>query len=543
MSSQKRSLCQVDDLPQGQMRQFTVLGRDILLGHGEGGFWATAAHCSHYGAPLEKGVLSGDRIVCPWHNACFSLRSGEMLEPPGRDHLVTYKVEIESGEVRVEIPVSEIRATSSTYIETSTTPKEHVSPAFAAPDLQQDDRVFAIVGGGAAGSAAAEMLRQQGFRGRIVMLSADRELPYDRTALSKAYLQSDTVADPDLLRSADFYRQHGVDVMLSTSVSRVDAQAQQLTYGAGEVLKYDALLVATGGAVRQLPVAGSDLANVFTLRRADDAQHILKAAQNAQRAVIIGAGFIGMEVAASLRQQGLAVTVVASSAVPFETVLGESVGQLFQQIHEAEGVQFQLKTKAKAFHGEGQVASVELDNGEQLPADVVVVGIGVKPATDFLDVALLHEGDGSVVVNEYLQAAPNLYAAGDIARFPYAMTDRATRIEHWRLALQQGRIAAHNMLGQQVPFRAVPFFWTGQFGIKLRYVGHAEDWDDVIIHGSLPDQTFLAFYTQADRVLAVAGAGRDRDIAAISELMRLEQMPSAEEIRQTDLNWIAQLAA
>lgn len=522
------------------MRQFTVLGRDILLGHAEDGFWATAAHCSHYGAPLEKGVLSGDRIVCPWHNACFSLRSGEMLEPPGRDHLITYRVEIESDEVFVEVPAAEVEATSAAG-ETPATPQEHVSPAFAVLNSQQDARVFAIVGGGAAGSAAAEMLRQQGFQGRIVVLTADSELPYDRTALSKAYLQSDTINDPSLLRPEDFYRQHGIDVRLSAPVSQVDAQAQQLTYGAGEVLKYDALLVATGGAVRQLPIAGSDLANVFTLRQANDAQHILKAAQNAQRAVIIGAGFIGMEVAASLRQQGLAVTVVASSAVPFEKVLGAAVGQLFQQIHEAEGVQFRLETRAKAFHGAGQVESVELDTGEQLPADLVVVGIGVKPATEFLPEALLHEEDGSVVVNEYLQAAPNLYAAGDIARFPDAMTGQTTRIEHWRLALQQGRIAAHNMLGQQVPFRSVPFFWTGQFGIKLRYVGHAEVWDNVIIQGSLPEQTFLAFYTQADRVLAVAGAGRDRDIAAISELMRLERMPSVEDIRQTDTDWIAQL--
>jgi NADPH-dependent 2,4-dienoyl-CoA reductase/sulfur reductase-like enzyme len=256
---------------------------------------------------------------------------------------------------------------------------------------------------------------------------------------------------------------------------------------------------------------------------------------------VIGAGFIGMEVAASLRQQGLAVTVVASSQVPFEQVLGREVGAWLQQVHEAQGVTFRLGTKAQAIKGADAVEAVVLDDGETLPADLVVVGIGVTPATDFVDASLLDEGDRSISVDACLQAAPNVYAAGDIAQYPDPWTNQPVRIEHWRLALQQGRTAAQNMLGESVPFQAVPFFWTGQYDLKLRYVGHAGTWDEVVIHGSLADQRFLAFYLQGERIAAVAGVGRDRDIAAISELMRLRQMPTAEELQRSDLDWVAAL--
>ncbi|NEP18429.1 MAG: FAD-dependent oxidoreductase [Leptolyngbya sp. SIO4C1] len=525
--TQRVAACQISDLEVGQMQQFSVADQEILLARLETGFYATAAHCSHYGAPLVNGVLQGDRVVCPWHNACFNVTSGAMLEPPGRNHLRQYPTEIEADTVYVKLP--------------ETAESAHVLPALAAPDTQADSRTFAIVGGGAAGSAAAEMLRQVGFQGKIIIFSDDSQLPYDRTALSKSYLQSDTVNDPSLLRSADFYQQYGIEVKTEVRVSQIDVAAQQLTYG-DSTLRYDALLLATGGKIRQLPVAGADLENVFTLRSAADAKAILRAAQTAKHAVIIGAGFIGMEVAASLKQQGLSVTVVAPSSVPFEKVLGKPVGQLFQQIHQAQGVQFRLGTKATELQGDTQVKSVVLENGETLQADLAVVGIGVDPATELAQGLALDDDDSSILVNQYLQAAPGVYAAGDIAKFPHFMTGEPVRIEHWRLALQHGRIAACNMAGQTVPFKAVPFFWTGQFDIKLRYIGHAESWDDLIIQGSLDNKSFLAFYSQAGQVLAVAGAGRDRDIAAISELMRLGQMPAAEAIKKTDIDWSKQLA-
>lgn len=526
MDSQRVAVCQVDDLKVGEMQQVSAFDREILLTRAEAGFSAIAAHCSHYGAPLAKGVLHGDRVVCPWHNACFEAATGKQLEPPGRDNLAQYTVQVDSGTVYIEKPIPD---------------SEHLEPQMAKPDSQQSDRTFVLVGGGAAGCAAAEMLRQVDFQGRIVMLTADSELPYDRTKLSKAALQSDQFEGPDLLRSASFYEQHGIEVKTAAKVTQLNVESQQLTYGDGETLSYDALLLATGGKVRKIPVDGADLENVFTLRQAEDTQKILKAAQSAQKAVIIGAGFIGMEVAASLRQQGLEVTVVAPGEVPFEKVLGRSVGQMFQQVHKENGVQFKLGCKAESFTGENRVEAVVLDNGETLPADMVVVGIGVQPATDFVEGIALNDKDHSIPVNQYLQAAPNVYAAGDIAQFPHFMTGEPVRIEHWRLAMQHGRIAACNMAGQTVPFEAVPFFWTGQFDLKLRYIGHAEKFDDVIIQGSLKEKSFLAFYVQSDQVLAVSGIGRDQDIVAISELMRIRQMPTAEEIKATEIDWLSQL--
>lgn len=530
MSDQRVPICQADELSEGQMRQFSVLGKEILLARVGDSFSAIAAHCSHYGAPLVQGVLHEGRVVCPWHNACFEVSSGVQLEPPGQDDLAQYVIEVEAGTVYVTLPMPEA---------------QKATPSLAEADLQSDRRTFVIIGGGAAGSAAAQMLRQVGFQGHIVMLTAESELPYDRTTLSKAYLQSDRIEDPKHLRSADFYEQHRIEVITSAEVKKLDVEAQQVAYGApagDKTLSYDALLLATGGKAKQIPIDGADKANVFTLRNIQDAQKILQAAQDAQRAVIIGTGFIGMEVAASLKAQGLAVTVVAPDAVPFEKVLGKSVGQLFQQVHESQGVEFRLESKVTAIQGDATAEAVELAGGEKLPADLVVVGIGVKPATDFIEGIALSEKDGGVVVDQYLRAASNVYAAGDIAQFPHFITQVPVRIEHWRLAMQHGRIAACNMASQQIPFKSVPFFWTGQFDLKLRYVGHAEDYDDVIIQGGLEKKSFLAFYVKGQQVLAVAGIGRDRAIAAISELMRQEKMPTADKIRSANLDWVEQLA-
>ncbi|MGB3297343.1 MAG: FAD-dependent oxidoreductase [Phormidesmis sp.] len=525
MSTQKVSVCQVNELSEGEMQQFSVADRDILLVHTSGKFNALAATCSHYGAPLAKGVLHEGRIVCPWHNACYSAATGKQLEPPGRCDLAQYSVSVEDGTVYIELPDEQ---------------DEHVVPAMVESD-NDNDRTFVIVGGGAAGNAAAEMLRQVDFIGRIVMLTAEQDLPYDRTKLSKAFLQGDEVKGADLLRSPTFYEKYGIEVKTNAKVKKLDIEAQQITYGDGETIEYDSLLLATGGKVNTPSMAGSDLKNVFTLRRIEDAQEILKAAKRSQRAVVIGTGFIGMEVASSLRQQGLEVTVVSPNEIPFEKVLGADVGKMFLQMHKSHEVAFKLGSKVTAIKGDKQVESVELDSGETLPADMVVVGIGVKPATDFVEQIALDEDDHSVPVNQYLQAAPGVYAAGDIAQFPHFMTGEPTRIEHWRLAMQHGQVAACNMAGQQIPFKAVPFFWTGQFDLKLRYIGHAEKWDDVVIQGSLDDKSFLAFYVQNDRVMAVAGAGRDQDIAAISELMRIGDMPAVNDVKESDINWASRL--
>jgi NADPH-dependent 2,4-dienoyl-CoA reductase/sulfur reductase-like enzyme len=394
-----------------------------------------------------------------------------------------------------------------------------------------------ILGGGAAGYAAAQTLREGGFKGRVLMITREDRLPYDRPNLSKDYLQGHAEPEWMPLRPDEFFTEHGIEVLRGKEVARVDAQAKTVSFKGGEQLAYDALLVATGGEPRTLPIAGSELKNVLTLRSFADADAIIAAAEAAKRAVVIGASFIGMEAAASLKTRGLEVTVVAPDQMPFEKTLGAEIGALFQKIHEDNGVQFRLGAKVARITGNGKVAAVELEAGEKLDADLVVVGIGVKPATDFLVGVNLHK-DGGVMVDERLRAADGLYAAGDIAWFPSALTGERQRIEHWRTALQQGRIAARNMAGENIAYNSVPFFWTRQFDSGLIYVGHTTSWDEIIFQGDVSAQAFLAFYVKDGRVQAVAGMNREREMAAIEELMRLESLPPPDQLRSGPVNFL-----
>jgi apoptosis-inducing factor 3 len=515
----------VNDLQNGEMRQVSVGETDVLLARFADKYYAVGAYCTHYQAPLAEGVLCENHVVCPWHNAYFNLTTGEQQEPPGLDSLQTYSVRIEGDRVIVRISEN-----------ASGRRQPHM-----AESNPEDGRTFVIIGAGAAGAHAAQTLRVAGYQGQIVMVTQEDRLPYDRTWLSKDYLTGKVTQDEMPLRSAQFYQDCQIEVWLNKQVVRVDVNTQLIFFADGEPLQYDALLLATGGKPRQLDVPGSDLQNIFTVRSFADTDRILAVADNAKRAVVIGSSFIGMEAAAGLTQRGLEVTVVSPSTLPFEKILGAEIGKVFQQVHQENGVKFHLGRKATRMEGDGKVEAVVLDNGDRLDADLVVVGIGVRPATEFLQGLELHPKDGSVQVDEYLQAADRVYAAGDIARYPDWRTGELTRIEHWRVAAQHGRIAAYNMAGQQAKYRSVPIFWTMQFQFPLRYVGHAEQWDEIIVRGDLQQQEFIAFYVQGDRVLAAAASQRDTEAAAIVELMRLDRMPSPEELRRPDLNLVAML--
>ncbi|RZK12559.1 MAG: NAD(P)/FAD-dependent oxidoreductase, partial [Hymenobacter sp.] len=318
----------------------------------------------------------------------------------------------------------------------------------------------------------------------------------------------------------------------------VDLAKQELHLEGQLPLRYDQLLLAPGGTPNQLPkLPGHNLPGVLPLRTQADADALLLATKDAKQVVIIGASFIGMEAASSLIGAGRAVTVIAQEKAPFARVLGPEIGVMFQKLHEAKGVEFEVEAEVTALLGDyGHVTGVQLKTDKIIPADVVVLGVGVRPATDFLKDAFTLEKDGGLPVNAHLQAAPNVYAAGDIARFPLAATGQSARIEHWRLAQQHGAVAARNMLGQQQPYAAAPFFWTQQYGKSLRYAGHAEQWDELIYHGELAKQDFLAFYVQAGRIAAVAGMGRDADIIYITELLSKGQMPAPAELRE-EMKW------
>ncbi|KST63851.1 FAD-dependent oxidoreductase [Mastigocoleus testarum] len=526
MKKRKVQVGKVADLCNGQMQKIELEEGNILLARIKDKFYATGANCTHYGAPLETGILNGERVVCPWHNACFNIVTGDQEEPPGLDALSRFPVNIKGEDVIVELP--ENFASQG-------------PPEMAKYNPEADNRTFIILGAGAAGSAAAETLRSSGFQGRLIVLSKEDILPYDRTALSKSYLQNHPSKESLILRSQDFYEQNDIEVYTHKSVKQIDASTKSITFDDGTNLEYDALLVASGSKARQLNIPGANLENVFTLRKESDAEKIVVAAENAKTAVVVGASFIGMETAASLAQKEISVKVVAPGSIPFAKILGEEIGDMFRQLHEQHGVGFHMNTKVKEIEGNTKVEAVILENGEHLKADIVIVGIGVEPVTDFLEGIELEPEDRSIPVNEYLQATEGIYAAGDVARFPEANSGEMTRIEHWRLAAQHGRIAARNMLGQQIKFASVPFFWTGQFDVKLRYTGHAQDWDEIIFQGEIEEQKFLAFYVKNNQILAVAGCGRDKDIAAITELMRLRKMPIPKFVKNNSTDWVKQL--
>ena len=502
------------DFADGEMKQVSAGGAEILLARVGGQFHAVGATCPHYGAPLVEGVLNGERIVCPWHHACFNVSTGELQEPPALDDLASYAVTIENDRIQVRIPG---------------VPQDRTTLQITKRDTI-DGRVFVIVGGGAAGYAAAQTLRGDGFKGRVLLITRENELPYDRPNLSKEYLQGKAEPESLPLRSNEFFAEHEIDVISGREVHRIDAATKEIEFADGERILCDALLVATGGEPRRLPFQAAHQENVFLLRSHADSDAIIAAAEGAKRAVVIGSSFIGMEVASSLSVRGLEVTVVAPGDVPFKKILGPEIGRLFQDVHEKHGVKFKLGASVEGFIGHKKVEAVVLENGEHLDADIVVVGIGVKPATDLLEGVKLHK-DGGVIVDEHMRAAEGVYAAGDIAYFPSRQTGDRQRIEHWRTAMQQGRAAAHNMAGKDFTYDGVPFFWTRQFDVGLLYVGHTASWTEIIFHGNLSEHDFLAFYVQDDRVLAVAGMNRDREMAAIEELIRLGKMPTPDALR------------
>ncbi|HEY4174440.1 MAG TPA: FAD-dependent oxidoreductase, partial [Rhodopila sp.] len=482
------------DLPDGAMHPVEIDGEKILLIRDCQTIHAIGATCPHAGGPLEEGIRNGDRIIRPWHKAAFCIRTGALLDPPAVDNLPRYEARIDGQRILVTTP-----------------PVEAKQPA-PAPD----QRLFAIIGAGAAGALAAQTLRETGFNGRIVMLDQHNRVPYDRTLLSKTVLSGEQSAEKSPLQSQSFYRQHRIE-RRTAQVTSLDAARKTISCADGFTLSYDAALLATGTAPIHPDITGANVSDVFVLRSREDADAILAQAERSERAVVLGASFIGMEVAASLRERGLDVTVVGKETAPFEKQLGAKIGNVFVGLHRKKGVAFRLGQEIQALEGDGKVQTVILRNGEHLSADLVVIGFGVHPVTDYLQGVALNK-DGSVSVDATLKAADGLYAAGDIASFPLQGDGTPIRVEHWRVAEQHGRIAARNMAGQTARYDAVPVFWTIQYMKCLHYIGHATEWDDIIVHGDLEKPEFLAYYVKNGRVVAAAGLDQDQETSALIEL-------------------------
>jgi NADPH-dependent 2,4-dienoyl-CoA reductase/sulfur reductase-like enzyme/nitrite reductase/ring-hydroxylating ferredoxin subunit len=465
----------------------------IVLVRSGGEIFAVGASCTHYGGPLAEGLVVGDTIRCPWHHARFSLRSGAAEGAPALSPVGCWDVEQKDGIVRVS---GECEATVP-----------------SAP--RQRPSSVVIVGAGAAGAACADMLRAKGFAGPITLVGDEEPGPVDRPNLSKDYLAGNAPEDWIPLRTRDYYASIRVELLVGDPVESIDTSGRTVTLRGGRALDYGSLLLATGAEARTLPIEGANLPNVFRLRTLADSRAIIAAAEKAKRAVVIGSSFIGLEVAASLRHRELDVTVVGADKIPLERVLGPEVGGFVRRLHESHGVRFRLETSPEAIRRDG----VALGGGETLPADLVVVGVGVSPRTGLAGKAGL-KIDNGIVVDESLRAsAPDVYAAGDAARFPERVSGEPARIEHWALAERQGQAVARAMLGIGGPFRDVPFFWSQHYDVAINYVGHAVKWEAIEIRGDLEARRAAAIYRRGRKVLAVATVGRDHLSLAVEAAM------------------------
>jgi 3-phenylpropionate/trans-cinnamate dioxygenase ferredoxin reductase subunit len=477
----------MSDLVEGVMVAGHVDGEPALLVRRGKEVFAIAATCTHYGAPLADGLVVGDTIRCPWHHACFNLRSGRMLRPPALDNLKCWHVEQRDG-----------RAFARDALQVAPPPK------LAGAGLPES---VVIIGGGAAASAAALTLRREGYQGTVTMLSADPSKPYDRPNLSKDYLAGTAQAEWLPLRPAEFYADHDIALRCNESAIKLDPARRTVTLSDNSELKYGALLLATGAAPNRLAVPGADLPHVRVLRTLADCDELIACIGKARRCVLIGAGFIGLEAAASLRARGLEVHVVAPDAHPMEHILGAALGDMVKVLHESHGVVFHLGATVANIGTD----RVTLSTGADLRADLVIVGIGVRPDTALAQDAGLAI-DRGVVVDRFLRSSTaDVYAAGDIARWPDPRTGDNIRVEHWVVAERQGVVAAQNILGRQRPFTAVPFFWSQHFDTSINYVGHAEHWDHIEIDGDPTDRDCMVTYWRKDKRLAVATVGRDLD--------------------------------
>ena len=492
---------ELSTVPDGTMLLGHALGEPVLLVRRGDELFAIGAICTHYGAPLEQGLLVGDTIRCPWHHACFNLRTGEVLRAPALDPVSCWRVEEVRDVARQFTPVEQ--RVGAVFVRKKLEGAARRSHPLAAGIPGS----IVIVGGGAAGNAAAETLRHEDYSGRVIMLSADESMPCDRPNLSKGYLAGTASDESNLLRPAKFYREHEIDLHLGARVAAIDVSSGQVKLADGSRHDYGALLLATGAEPVRIEVPGSDLPHVRYLRTLADSRALVSKVLASRRAVVIGASFIGLEVAASLRARNIEVHVVGPETIPMEKILGPEVGNFIRSLHEQHGVTFHLGTIATSI----DERSVTLKNGKTLQADLVLVGIGVRPVISLAEQAGLAI-DRGVTVDEYLETSVSrIFAAGDIARWPDRLTGERIRVEHFVVAERQGQTAARNMLGRQEIFDAVPFFWTEQYDLGIAYVGHAERWDKAEIDGQLEAQDSTITYRRNGKKLAVATIHRDLD--------------------------------
>ncbi|KAF2170119.1 hypothetical protein M409DRAFT_19725 [Zasmidium cellare ATCC 36951] len=523
------------DLKNGQLQEVEVEGIEegkVLLAKVKDEVHALSAKCTHYGAPLAKGVLSGDgRLTCPWHGACWNVKTGDIEDAPAPDPLQKFEIVEKDGSVYIKGEEAAIKAN-----------RRNMSIKCQA---KGNDQVV-VVGRGSGAFGAIDGLRAGGYTGSIINIAEEESTPFDRTKLSKALIGDVSKLE---LRSKDYYKEGSVDLVTGT-VKSVDFYGGQLQTQDGKDYSFTKLILATGGTPRQLPLPGlkGDLKNVFLLRTVSHVQEILKAAgeDGGKKVVVVGSSFIGLEVGNALAGKKHDVSIIGMEEEPMERVMGKKVGAIFRKLLEKNGIKFYMSAEVdKGVESEtksGSIGKVTLKDGTALEADLVIEGVGVRPSTDFLkdNSSVQLEKDGSVAVDESftIKGLKNVYAIGDIATYPYhgpGGNGKPVRIEHWNVAQNAGRSVANsinNPGSKPKPF--IPVFWSA-LGAQLRYCGHTpEGFDDVIIQGNTDvsegKQSFVAYYTKSETVVAVASMMKDPYMTQSAELMRRGKMPSKSEI-------------
>lgn len=472
------------DLHEGGKQVGHVGDDEVLVARVGGALFAIGAHCTHYGGPLGEGLIVGETVRCPWHHAHFCLRTGEALAAPAIDPVKRWTVNEAGGIIRVEAEAPAAKATRGASAQV---------------------RRVVILGGGAAGFAAAEMLRREGFDGSVTMVSADADAPYDRPNCSKDYLAGEAPQEWMPLRGESWYKDNDIDLLLNAEASSLDAGARNVSLKDGRSIAYEALLIATGAEPVRLPIDGFARPDVYTLRSLRDADAIIAAGKTARRVAVVGASFIGLEAAAALGKRGLEVHIAAPESVCLARVMGEDIGRWVQSLHEQAGIVFHLGSTVRSWADN----HLTLGDGQTIAADFLVAGTGVRPRTQLAEAAGLTIDHG-ILVDAHLQtSAPGIYAAGDVARFPDHRSGQNIRIEHWVHAERQGQHVARMILGDDAPFNDAPFFWSAHQDATIRYIGHAENFDAPTVDGSLEQRDAEVGFEHSGRPLALATIGRD----------------------------------
>uniref|UniRef100_A0A8C5JVQ9 Apoptosis inducing factor mitochondria associated 3 n=1 Tax=Junco hyemalis TaxID=40217 RepID=A0A8C5JVQ9_JUNHY len=552
------SVCHVKDLENGQMREVDLGCGKALLIKESGEFHAVGHKCPHYGAPLVKGevhltggeaaagqhqpcsalfpagVLSKGRVRCPWHGACFNIGTGDIEDFPGLDSLPRFQA-----------------------LQTQRRTKM-MAKCISLSNYNLSSTNVLIIGAGAAGLVCAETLRQEGFSDRIVMCTMDRHLPYDRPKLSKSM---DSHPEQIALRPKEFFCTYDIEVLTEMQVAAVDVKSKIAVFKDGFKMEYNKLLIATGNTPKTLSCKGKEMENVFNIRTPEDANRVVKLATS-KNVVIVGASFLGMEVAAYLAERAHSVSLVELEHVPFKKFFGERVGRAVMKMFENNRVKFYMQTEVSELREqEGKLKEVVLKSGKVLRADVCVVGVGAVPATGFLKQSGINiDSKGFIVVNKMMQTnIPGVFAAGDAVTFPLALrNNKKVNVPHWQMAHMHGRIAALNMLAHGTEISTVPYLWTAMFGKSIRYAGHGEGFDDVVIQGDLDELKFVAFYTKrvsrswrvgtrtafhaesrrSDEVVAVASMNYDPIVSKVAEVLAAGRTIRKRDVETGDMSWL-----